>query len=258
VNTQPLWFFWGQKHMSFLRWVTLYSARRIHSDVRLVVRSNAERPAVQWIEKQDFQYGPPKTDWMPKVAGLGVTIIDINEIAPEVAKLHAPDIQTADLLRLYVMGKFGGTTCDTDVVFLKPLPEIKEDVQLVVFSGHPKPHYIPIGFMQGRPSIQWLKIFQAAWDAYDPAIYESCGEKNFPRDTRPVLSERVIFPWAGKYRWSLWKNWLFESRTWPPIPDDCIGLHWCASYAQKWNQSYCCAADVKRGVMAWAIKQVGL
>lgn len=256
MNNCPLWFFWGQSSMTFLRWLTLYSAKRIHDDVRLIIRPTPQRPSVGWIERQDFQYGPPRVDWMPKVAPLGVKIINIEDVAPHVASLGAPDIQTADLLRLFIMAHFGGTTCDTDVVFLKPLPKIEHDVQLVVFSGHPKPHYIPIGFMQGRPCTEWQRIFETASDSYDPSVYESCGEKNFPRDIVPQLSDRVIFPWAGQHSWHLWKKWLFESKTWPAIPDDCIGIHWCASHAQQWNQAFAGPGDVKRGAMAWAVKEV--
>lgn len=258
MNNQPLWFFWGQPNMTFLRWLTLYSAKRIHGDVRLVVRRNIQRPDVEWIERQDFQFRHPKFDWMRKVAALGIQIVDICDIAPEVDALNAPDIQTADLVRLFIMAKHGGTTADMDIVFLKPVPLIEQDVQLVVFDGHPKPHYIPIGFMQGRPCDAWMKIFESSLASYDPAVYESCGERNFPRDVVPALSDRVIFPWAGEYEWSRWKHWLFQAQAWPPIPDDCIGLHWCASHAQKWNQGCRRPGDVNRGAMAWAVKEVGL
>jgi hypothetical protein len=251
-----LWFFWGQKHMTFLRWLTLYSARRIHNDVRLVIRSTPVAPTVGWIERQDFQYGLPKVDWMPKVADLDIEIIELEDIASEVAALNMPDTHTSDLLGFYLLAEFGGTVADMDIVFLKPLPTIRNDLQLVVFSGHPKPGCIPVGFMQGRPCTRWGEIYRGARDSYHIEEYESCGAKHLPPDTVPTLSEHVVFPWAGPHPWSLWRRWFFVARTWPPIPDDCIGLHWYGSHAQQWNQSFISPRDVQHGAMGWAVKQI--
>lgn len=242
--------------MTYLRWLTLYSAIQIHPDVRLVVRRQPVRPPVDWIEKQDFQFGPPANDWMPRLGGLRLRIFELEDIAPEIAALGISDTHTCDLLRPLLLSRFGGTTGDMDIVFLKPVPVIEHDVQVVVFAAHPMPGYVPMGFMQGRPCDFWDELYRRALASYDPSEYQSCGAKNFPTDVIPRLSERVIFPWAGPYPWARWKHWTFEASSWPPIPDDCIGLHWCASHAQKWNQSIGRLGDIKTGAIRWAVRQV--
>jgi len=254
--SNPLWFFWGQPHMTFLRWLTLRSARRIHEDVRLVVRREPVTPKVTWEEKQDFQFGTPEPDWMRNVPELGIEMIDLEDIAPKIAALKAPDIQTSDLLVWYLLSKYGGTVADMDIVFIKPLPEISADVELTVFSGHPKSGYTPVSFMQGRPCVTWSECYQRAMTAYRFDDYESCGTRNAPGDVAPLLSDHVVYPWAKEYPWSIWSAWLFWSEKWPAIPDDCIGLHWYAGHNQTFNQRITSAADLRAGAIAWAAKEV--
>ena len=256
MNDNPLWFFWGQPHMTFLRWLTLKSACRIHDDVRLVVRSVPLLPNVAWPEKQDFQFSGPKTDWMPKIDKLGVEIYNLEDIAPDVAGLGAPDIQTSDLLAWYLLSKYGGTVADMDIVFIKSLPVVEADIQLTIFSGHPRPGYIPVTFMQGRPCAVWSECYERAKASYRFDDYESCGTRNAPDDVAPLLSDHIVYPWAKEYPWSIWSAWLFWSENWPPIPDDCIGLHWYAGHNQTWNQRVRGMIDLRAGAVAWAAKEV--
>jgi len=250
-----LWFFWGQPQMSYLRWATLASACKIHDDVVLVLRGECLKPKVNWKEWQDFQVVFSGHNWLFEVNRLPLKTVILEEIAPEIAKLRAPDIQTADLLSWWLLAKHGGTVADTDIVFLKPLPEITQNVGLVFFSGHPKPNYIPVTIMQGKPCSMWHKTYDNAVKNYDPDDYESCGNKALRALTCKPLNEHIVFPWAGKYPWSDWHNWLFGAKEWPEIPEACCGIHWYAGRNQKWNQSIKNKEDLHGGAVAWAIRK---
>ena len=251
-----LWFFWGQPQMSFLRWATLASACKIHDDVTLVLRGECLKPKVNWKEWQDFQVVFSGHNWLYEVNRLPLKLVILEEIAPEIAKLRAPDVQTADLLSWWLLAKHGGTVADMDIVFLKPLPRITQNVELVVFSGHPKSNYVPVTIMQGKPCSSWLYTYHNAVNNYNLDDYESCGNKALMFKIQANLDEHTIFPWAGKYPWSEWHNWMFGAKEWPVIPEACRGIHWYAGHNQKWNQSIKSKEDLGNGAVAWAIKEI--
>lgn len=253
MNT--LWFFWGQPHLSYLRYLTLLSASKIHRSIVLVTRETPVSPVVDWKEQQDFQIEPKGRNWMPEVDRLPVERITLEQLAPEIAVLRAPDVQTSDLLGWWILGQYGGTVADMDIVFYRELPEIIQDVQVTVFEGHPQPGYMPVSFMQGRPCAEWRYAYKVAKSEYDPNVYESCGAGCFRASMSPWLSERVIYPWAGQ-PWHRWHSWLFREDQWPEIPESSVGLHWYAGHNQKHNQAIHRPEDLKHGAVAWAAAQV--
>lgn len=254
--SDKLWFFWGQEHLTFLRWVTLFSATQIHKNVVLVRRTEPIRPTVAWRERQDFQHEPSGHNWMENVAALPLEVVALESVAPKIAELRAPDIQTSDLLAWWLLAEHGGTVADMDIIFLKPLPGIDHEVEVVVFEGYPKPGYVPVTLMQGKPSSTWRRAFLNAVQRYRPHLYESCGSDSLSPKPDGRLGEHIIFPWAGKYGWSLWHRWFFESNYWPDIPDDCCGIHWYAGHNQKFNQEIKGPEYLVAGAVGWAVGQV--
>lgn len=255
---RPLWFFWGQDHMSFLRWLTLYSACRIHEDVRLIYRAEPVQSKVHWSEQQDWQL--PKSDWTnwrDKVATLSLREIEINEIAPGIAKLQVSDVHTSDLLAWYLLTTYGGTVADMDILFLKPLPEIIHNAEIVRFTAHPKPDYIPVSFMQGKPCDVWRNAYWKALSVYDPNEYESCGTRCLEYDGTAYLDEHIVFPFAGKdLRWSDWHRLFFSADEWSALPDTCCGIHWYAGHNQKWNIKLNDVGDLTHGLISHHTKEI--
>jgi hypothetical protein len=251
MNT--LWFYWGQPHLSYLRYLTLLSASRVHRSIILVTRETPIQPEVDWREQQDFQIHPDGKNWLPDAMNLPIDTITIETLAPEIAVLQAPDVQTSDLLGWWILGNYGGTVADMDIVFFRPLPEIIQDVQVTRFSHHPQPGYMPVSFMQGRPCDAWKRALESAAIHYDRNVYESCGAGNFKDSVSPWLSDRVVYPWAGKdHSWSRWHSWLFVDDHWPKIPEATIGLHWYAGHNQRYNQAIKGPEDLKHGAVKWA------
>lgn len=254
MKDDPLWFYWGQKRMSYLRYLTLASAARVHDNIVLITRREPVNPYVGWQEKQDFQLPPIKRDYSVEAAKLPIRIIELESFCPTIAALKAPDVQTSDLLAWYILGTVGGTVADMDILFMKPLPAIIFDTQVVQFTGHPKEGYMPVSFMQGWPCLTWWTSFDLANKAYNPARYESCGSENYA-GLNYNISEHIVFPWAG-HPWSKYRGWLFEAETWPEIPKNCIGLHWYAGHNQDFNQKINGPEDFKGGAMTWAAREV--
>jgi hypothetical protein len=236
--------------------MTLFSASRIHDDIVLVLRKEEIKPDVPWKESQDFQIMPSGKNWLPEAERLPIKTVLLEDIAPEIAKLKAPDVHTADLLAWWILANKGGTVADMDIVFLKPLSSIERDAQVVVFTENPKPGYIPVSFMQGKPCWYWNMAYDNALKLYVPYSYESCGSNALTIKAAPGLREHIVFPWAGKYPWSLWRPWMFESKEWPEIPEDCCGIHWYGGHNQKWNQAIKDENNLGDGAIPWAIRKV--
>lgn len=256
MNRNTLWFYWGQSHMSFLRYMTLYSACKIHNDIILMIRRDPVKANPSWKEIQDFQVAPSGHNWFEEAQKLPLKTILLEDLAPEITEMKASDIHTADLLRWWLLAKFGGTVADMDIVFLKPLPEIKRDIQVVAFKSHPSPGYVPVSFMQGRPCEFWWTTYKNALKLYNPEIYESCGSGVIIFHSRGNLDSHIIFPWAEEYPWSDWHKWLFGANEWPEIPESCIGIHWYAGHNQKFNQKIMDENSLGEGAVPWAIRKV--
>lgn len=261
--SEPLWFFWGQSSLSFLRWLTLLSATRVHPDVRLIVRQPLSHQGISWEENQECVAGAVGSsivddygDIADYITGIGVTVVDLTEIAPQIAEMQLPDIQTSDILAWWLLAEYGGTVADMDILFIRPLPQITCDVQVVMFNGYPRCGYIPVSFMQGRPNPIWRRAYGRAKVNIDPLVYESCGSACLEVKSGS-LPDTIVFPWAGTaHRWSTWHRFLFESNEWPAIPNDCCGLHWYAGHNQKWNRAITKEGDLRRGALAHYAKEV--
>jgi hypothetical protein len=240
--------------MTFLRYMTLESACRVHPDVRLVLRDPPVRPSVSWDEGQDFRLPHRGKNWMPEAERLPLTRVPLEDVAPEIARLGADDVHTSDLLAWHLLATRGGTVCDMDIVFLAPPPPIRADVQITVHARR-RQAYVPIGFLQGRPCEKWAATFQKARANYNPDVYQSCGGENLRPYPPPLLSPFVVYPWGFFIRDEVLLH-LFRSKRWPSFGPDCIGVHWYAGGAQAENQRIGGPADLGLGAVAWAVRSV--
>ena len=289
----PLWFFWGQETMSFLRFATLASACRVHEDVRLVVRRPAIRPEMAWrpMSTQDFQYAPPIVDWMPKAMELPLTVIDIRDVALSVNSMNACDSITKDFLMYHLMATQGGTFADMDIIFWDKIPDVLHDVQVPkIETGRPVDRmtnrerdawqqkirkagkqvgssrlrrslhfptsYIPVGFVQGRPSASWANAFRLAVERYDPRDYQCC-VFCLDQDIPGSIPATIVYPWAPTPI-SKVIGFCFSLPTWPEMSTASIGLHWYAGGSQKWNQNINGPEDLPDAAIRVAWKKAGV
>jgi hypothetical protein len=253
ANTDPLWFFWGQQNMTFMRYMTLRSACAVHADVRLVTRDSVAVD-VQWNESQDFQFVPIGQNWFDEVRRLPVKIQHLKDLAPSIAAMNADDVHTSDLLAWHLLATEGGTVADMDIVFLSPLPRIAEPVQIAVHRV--RSPYVPVAFMQGKPHPFWSKTLSRALAAYVPAVYECCGARSIAKPwPDPCLSPSIVYPWVGS-AWQQIFNYCFAAPHWPPIPAECIGIHWYGGANWEANRKITGPSDEIGGAAGWAVRKV--
>jgi len=227
-----IWLYWGNKRMSFLRYMTVHSACSFCHKVILIVRDGGLHG--DWKERQDMRFykGPDYTSWLSDLPNLEV--IHLDRLYPDIDDLKAPEVHTSDLLTWRLLADYGGTVSDMDIVFVKPAPKVKTEVQLIRFEKG----YMPVSFLQGRPCSFWKEIYHAALENYSPDEYESCGTPNFHKVPLPIgtyteLPPEVVFPFHNM-RWAAMKQALF--RRVAPLPEQTVGIHWYAGVNQIWNK----------------------
>lgn len=269
-----MWFFWSSHEMSFLRYMTLLSASKIHPNVHLVLRDPIPQSARQWAGgvRQDFQLPPPIANWMPAALNLPITTHRIEDLAPAVAALNAPDPHANDLLMYWILANIGGTCADMDIVFLAPVPDIETEVQvprhvLECRVDHRTARQkregvrlkrtnvlIPLGFLQGSPCAEWRAAYHTAMKRYDPDDYQS-GVFCLNQDRPGFLPPGIVYPWPTLPASRIIRR-CFVDETWPPFASGCIGVHWYGGGAQEWNAATQCPEDLGAGAVPWAIRKV--
>ena len=239
-----IYFYWGNKILSFLRFMTLYSACKYNNNVTLILKKD-ETISGEWTEKQDFNIynNIDYTGWIKYLYLINenLKIEYLEDDYSEIAKLKASEIHTSDLLAWYILANKGGTVSDMDILYFKPVPKIEHDICLISFDQYPLPGYIPVSFMQGRPNKFFKDIYEKALENYNPAIYECCGNisigcsfEDIPKEFKKKrLLSKLVMPFAEDYEWYKYRRMMFKETH--PLPDECIGIHWYAGRNQDYN-----------------------
>ena len=292
----PLWLFWGQETMSFLRYATLATACAVHDDVRLVIRRQALRsPAIHGTVKQEYHLGVPGADWMEAALKLPLAVYELSEVAAEIADMGASDSHTKDLLMYRLMATIGGSFADMDIVFLKGLPAVAHDVQIPVIQSSrivdlrtqrerraneaqvrcsvmPRLRSaIPredLGKVLPGRSMSYIPVGFVQGrpcEAWDKAMAKAVS--NYDPDDYQCgvfcLDQTTdgTLPATIVYPWaneSVTKqiSYCFGESWWPEIPSDSIGVHWYAGGAQRWNAQIGSIGELPAGAVGWAIKEM--
>jgi hypothetical protein len=243
---KEIYFYWGNETMSFMRYMTLYSFRKLNPDwtiTLLVNKQTQDRRLRGTIEKQDkTEYKGKDYSYLLSKLGIDITtfrnsMIDLDEnIVRDMSDVHIKDI-----LNWKLLAGPGGIVSDMDILFLKPIGNLIDastDIGLVCFAGHPKKDYIPVSFMySGGDNVFFLRVYENALKEYKPNVYESCGtlcikeknleevKENFSNLNIQRLLDPIVFPFID-YEWGKGVEMLYGGDFRNAMRKDSIGLHW--------------------------------
>ena len=190
MNSIPkqLTFYWSGKNISWLRYLTLYTAKKFNPDwdIKLFIGPNPmdtnRRPWESNI-KQDFFIYKGKNYW-EEVEKLDIQICDWTLNIPQdftgnklnLNRLHPP--QLCDLFEWETLYKNGGFFADMDIIFLKSLNPLYDQIvnsnseSIVCYYSN----MFRIGFTAAKQGSQFYKdLFYAALRFTNEKQYESCG-----------------------------------------------------------------------------------
>lgn len=269
-------FYWGNQQMSFLRYMTLYSFRKLHPDweIRLVRRSCKTNKRKRWIthETQDaFNYNNA-ADYTDRLVDLNITFVDFD--FPEIDQLDIDmtDVHISDLLGWYNLATYGGINADMDILFTKNIDSLIDsynarDVHTGIlmykestpppYDKFPRADIYPIGFLIGSVENEfWRQVYQAALKAYDSNQYQCMGASLLRQVINELLAGKaakleamrfaslppyLVYPFAPNPEIYFYEGikmlWLGDHRK--KIPESTIGIHWYGGdvITQQFNNS---------------------
>jgi GT2 family glycosyltransferase len=250
-------FYWDGSKMSYLQYLTVVSFHKFNPDWTI----NIYEPTSRYINKTWFtneqKYDYIGEDYYPKLKNLGyVNIIpfDFKEIG---VNENISEVFKSDILRWYLLDNFGGGWSDMDILYIKPIDQLKlegtlltgtlnEIDSVIVFDGF---HHI-IGFYLTKPKTGLFStIFEQSKLRLNINEYQSVGSRLLMR-MYPTTSELIKkhpnlkvcnLPMEVVYPYNDSKiNQMFNSTDMSLITDRTIGLHWYngSEISKKFNNTY--------------------
>lgn len=239
-----IFFYWGNKEMSWLRYMTLYSFRKFNPDweIELYV-SDVKVLKKIWKQNvvQDFHSYKGK-DWMPEVEKLGVKIKECPVFDERATSVH-----NSDIFRWNELATSAGFYSDMDILFIKPIEEYyqqvknfetgisyhtgkKRCVRYANFDG-----YFSIGFMFSAGNNRFFgDIFDSVMARNDLIDYQSAGVNTIYsmlgstkgidkyREGLHIVPMKVVYPYRhhqGRDFFKVVNNHQIHGKI-------TIGIHW--------------------------------
>lgn len=235
--------------MSWMRYMTLYSFRKLNPDWEIRLYSPKTVGKRQWksweaLDAEDYS-GP---DYSSRLPELNLQLCEWVSPLDSLSPTHA-----ADLFRLDYLRTDGGWYSDLDVLWVRPMEEVYHRTKDCDFVGSETFGIINVALLAGTPNNLWHGLYNAALSGYQPGQYQSMGVDAIWRFVRrPPLTgwETVLLVLGSRYpslklevlpheigcpyTFKQVDKIFLSSET---VPDDCVCIHWFGGHpiSQKWN-----------------------
>ena len=256
-------FFWDTTSISWMRYMTLYSFRKLNPDWRIVLSicnsSNIKHKTWEDVPTQDF-HNYTGDDYFYKLEELNVEIVEWK--FEEIVNKNFADVigpsHMSNFFKWHLLSEKNEFYSDMDILFLKPIEEYYKNVKdfdtIICYNGD----YFSIGFLGSSGSNNFFNsVFENAKVSCTPESYQSAGvdniynlfeklenpdknivlsnfwillEKHFPENNKFNNPMSLFYPWTCSKLAQIFK----ECNT---IPPDCLGIHWYAGgiISQEFN-----------------------
>ncbi len=260
-------FFWGNKEMSWIRYMTLYSFCHLNPswDVYLY-QSTPNKTKRVWVDQieQDFGADQPIKDYSDRLTDLPIKIRqwEMPSSSSEDAEYwnNLGPSHKSNFFKWQWLSENAGIYADMDILFVKPidtfLPKMSSCNVAICHNNVSKPFpngYFSIGFLGSSGNCSFYSdILKKAFEVYTPLEYQSVGvlalyrmlnkEGKSPydmegtgqfhyQDTIAKYPQHKFYniPMRTVYPWphSLAPTHIFE-KTHKTLPEESVGLHWYA------------------------------
>ena len=253
-------FFWGGSTMSWLRYMTLYSFRKMNPTWEMELYRCPQNSilAKTWNspEEQDY-FSYRGADYLPKVEALGVKIKAYD--LPVKFRNRVSSSQKSNFFKWDMLSRVGGWYSDMDILWTAPFESTYEWLKHIntVLAWNEK--WFSIGLLastQGNPFFRG--VYQNGFKTVTKDQYQSAGvlniynyltelqkrqdgltgnyyevvEKAFPGMKMYNLPMTLVYPWIYNQMDKVFKKSFV-------LPPETVGIHWYAgtALAQEFNRS---------------------
>lgn len=237
-------FYWGNESTSFLRYLSVYSFRKLNPDweVNLYVPARGHGGEASWASWESYDRahftGRDYSRELFSLPGLRVREVDFSAFP---GMNGATEVHKSDFFRWHLLGEEGGVYSDIDILYFRPFEELafnlpdNRDAEAVLCL-HEHGHIIGF-FMASAGNAFFRGLAESALEYLDSQAYQSIGSlmlnklypdeeairRGFPGMRWLNLPLSVVYP----YDWSQATN-IFQSRDASALQPDTIGVHWFA------------------------------
>lgn len=217
-------FFWANETMSWLRYLSLWSARKLNPDwdIRLYLHSPEESYGIgegPWVNQkiaQDF-FTYDGVDYLDGLRDIGVDIRTWNPqyfvkslsgIA-DALRLETPLVpedstpsHRSNYFKWFLLATEGGFYSDNDILFIKPLSEFYDKFSNhdMLISYHENDLYFSIGFLGSKGNCEPYRDFYAqALKGFSRENYQAAGVRALNTSLGNPSMSKGWEPLIGKY-----------------------------------------------------------
>ena len=224
-----MFFYWGGQKLSYLRYLTIYSFCKFNPDWEVILYTPKKLfNEIKWNSReQTGEY--VGEDYLPECYKLPITVkqFDMKTIN---RSNNMPEVHKSDILRNYLIYKYGGFWSDMDILYIKPI-DIPLDKDICCLS--PCKSYHSIGLLGGKKdSIMYNKLYMLSIVVHKTNEYQAFGRDLWSKvDT----SECYNLPMSKVY--SIASSDIDKIYEEGRLEDGAIGLHWFAGHpkARNWE-----------------------
>ena len=245
-------FYWGGEHMSWLRYLSLYSAVKFNPEFKIILHIDKLENKKLWKDEaqQDFYTYKNSKNYFDKVFKLNLEIKEVDANVFRDIK-DSSVIHRSDIYRWKFLSEEGGLYFDTDMLFVKPISQLYESVKSCDLVTCFFDEYFSIGFLGSSAQNPFFKaMFAYSNFRYHNKSYESCGipllqelitgsfksDKDIIKKFKTIYSDCKIYSLFKEVFYNFDKNSLFYSNTDYNL-EKVIAIHWFAGYkdVQEFN-----------------------
>lgn len=214
---KTLFLYWGGRDLSYLRFMTVKSFKKYNPDwqIRVFYPTHPQTGRGWTTNEHAVEY--KGEDYFDKLKDYAtVESLDMEELGfgNELAEVHKSGV-----FRLWALTKYGGVYSDFDILYFKPMVEIKERA----YFHHPDGHFAD-GFLASKKDDKLFKFLlerlktasTGKYQSFGPTLWgEYFGSKkpdgwNIPKSLVYACDWQDVDKLFGDYR----------------LPDDAVGIHW--------------------------------
>ena len=247
-----MYFFWSSNIISWMRYMTLYSFRKMNPSWEIVLcLSQNNTCTTKWPGEHDFT-SYKGINYFHKIKKLNIIIESVKFPDTFNAIIKSP-VHESDLYRYYKLYNDGGFYSDTDVLYFRSMDNIYNEISecnanIVLYTQR---DYTAIGFLAAEKDNAFYRdLMLSALDTTDvdacqaygtDLFYNFCGQHDVNDVIKSRYSEAIVFviPMYLVYHLNSWDiERAFSSSIGVEGFDiKSIGYHWYGGspIAQKFN-----------------------
>ena len=249
-------FYWGGSKLSFLRYLSLKSFKRLNPDWQVILHVpkyiSSSEPT--WLSEEQKYSNISKNYFdLEKIKNLEISINE-HDFSEYFFDNNTHEVHKSDFLRWKILSTVGGLWSDIDILYLNSIDVLLENIEdksecelfLCPYKDNGK-H--TIGFLLGSSNNLFFdEIFSLAKENYDPTRYQSIGSelimnryhsrikihKKFGAKYFSFLDDRCVYSIGPKEVEKFYN--LNDDEILTYINDkNIVGFHWYAGHPKSQN-----------------------